>query len=53
MKKIFTFVVVLMAAAMVSCCGNANSKAAAEGEATETTAVEAAAEVAPAAEATK
>lgn len=43
MKKIFTFIVVLSAAAMVSCCGNSNSKQA-EGEAAaETTAVEAAA----------
>ena len=34
MKKIFSFVVVMAAVAMVSCCGNSNKKAA-EGEATE------------------
>ena len=32
MKKIFSFVVVMAAVAMVSCCGNSNKKAA-EGEA--------------------
>lgn len=31
MKKIFSFVIVLAAVAMVSCCGNSNKKAA-EGE---------------------
>ncbi len=35
MKKIFSFVVVLAAVAMVSCCGNSNKNAAAEAEATE------------------
>lgn len=47
MKKIFSFVIVLATAAMVSCCGNANKKAAAEGAAeaaaTEAVAAEAAA----------
>ena len=32
MKKIFSFVVVMAAVAMVSCCGNSNKKAA-QGEA--------------------
>lgn len=43
MKKIFSFVVVLAAVAMVGCAGNANKKAA-EAAAEETTVVEAAAE---------
>lgn len=48
MKKIFSFVVVLCAVALVSCAGNANKNAAAEAEATETVATEVVAE--PAAE---
>ena len=31
MKKIFSFVVVMAAVAMVSCCGNSNKKAAESG----------------------
>ena len=37
MKKIFSFVVVMAAVAMVSCCGNSNKKAA-QGEAAEASA---------------
>lgn len=40
MKKIFSFVIVLAAVAMVGCCGNSNKKAA---DATEAAATEAAA----------
>lgn len=40
MKKIFSFVVILAAVAMVGCCGNSNKKAA---ETVEATVVEAAA----------
>lgn len=40
MKKIFSFVVVLAAVAMVGCCGNSNKKAA-EGEAEAAAATEA------------
>ena len=40
MKKIFSFVIVLAAVAMVGCCGNANKKAAAEAAATEAAATE-------------
>lgn len=40
MKKIFSFVVVLSAVALVSCAGNANKNAAAEVEATEIVATE-------------
>lgn len=40
MKKIFSFVIVLAAVAMVSCCGNSNKKAA-EGEAAAATEVSA------------
>lgn len=43
MKKIFSFVVVLSAVAMVSCAGNANKNAAVEVEATEIVAAEPAA----------
>lgn len=42
MKKIFSFVIVLAAVAMVGCCGNSNKKAA-EAAATEAVATEAAA----------
>lgn len=43
MKKIFSLAIVLCAVAMVSCCGNANKKAAtAETTATETAATKAA-----------
>lgn len=41
MKKIFSFVIVLAAVAMVSCGGNANKNAAAEEAATEASACEA------------
>ena len=46
MKKIFSFVVVLVAVAMVGCCGNSNKKAAetTEAAAVEATATEAACE---------
>lgn len=43
MKKIFSFVVVLAAVAMVGCCGNSNKKAA-DAVATEAVATEAACE---------
>lgn len=43
MKKIFSFVIVLAAVAMVSCGGNANKNAAAEEAATEAAATEASA----------
>lgn len=43
MKKIFSFVIVLAAVAMVSCGGNANKKAAADAAATEAAATEASA----------
>lgn len=43
MKKIFSFAIVLAAAAMVSCCGNATMKTA-EGEAEATTEAAAACE---------
>lgn len=42
MKKIFSFVVVLAAVAMVGCCGNSNKKAA-DAAATEAVATDAAA----------
>ncbi len=53
MKKIFSFVVVLSAVAMVSCAGNANKNAAAEAEATEVVATEVVAEPAAECDSTK
>lgn len=37
MKKIYSLIIVAVAALTFACCGNANKKAAAETEATETT----------------
>lgn len=52
MKKVYSLIVVLAAAAMVSCAGNANKNAAVETEATETV-TEVVAEPAAACDSTK